>query len=161
MPKIATRLVRLALCAVVALVAVPAVYGQSKKSDGVVKIAAKADKADSSGVQTVTITLDVDKTWHTYANPVGNKDLDGTQTTVTFQAMKPVEVVKLTYPKGTLEPDKTVGDYYVYTDKVTITAQIKRAANDTSPLEAHVYIQACSTRGCLLPATVKVPVSEP
>jgi DsbC/DsbD-like thiol-disulfide interchange protein len=160
MPKIATRLVRLALCAVVALVAVTAVHGQ-KKSDGVVKIAAKGEKPDNAGVQTVTITLDVDKTWHTYANPVGNKDLDGTQTTVTFHAQKPVEVVSLTYPKGRLEPDKTVGNYFVYEDKVTITAQVKRTANDPSPLEAHVYIQACSTKGCLLPATVKVPVSEP
>lgn len=150
--------IRFALLALAVLVVVPFVHAQ-KNSAGVVKIAAVAEKADGTGVQTVTLTLDHEKDWHTYANPVGNKELDGTQTTVKFAAKSPVEVVKLTYPKGKLEEDKVVGDYYVYEGKTTITAQLKRTPGDTSPLEASVFIQACnSKKGCLLPATVKVTV---
>ncbi len=143
----------------VALVTVSAVQGQAKKSDAVVKIAAAADKADGNGVQTVTVTLNVDPAWHIYANPIGNKDLESTLTTVKFYAgQKPVEVVELAYPKGHVKEDKVVGDYAVYEGKVTITAKVKRSASDTSPLEARVFLQSCSVKGCLLPATVKVPV---
>ena len=66
--------------------------------------------------------------------------------------------MKETYPKGELSPDKTVGNFFIYEGKVTITLQIKRASGDTSPLEANVAIQGCNDRGCLLPTTVKVPV---
>jgi hypothetical protein len=150
--------IRFALLALAVLVVVPLAHAQ-KNSSAVVKIAATADKADPAGVQTVTLTLDHEKDWHTYANPVGNKELDGTQTTVKFAAGKPVEVVKITYPKGTVEPDATVGNYFIYAAKTTITAQIKRTAGDASPLEASVFIQACNNKkGCLLPATVKVSV---
>jgi DsbC/DsbD-like thiol-disulfide interchange protein len=166
MPTIANRLLRRGLAALVvlaagALLALPGAHGQTKKSDSVVKFTALAEKPDSSGVQTVTVTMEVEKGWHTYANPVGNKDLDGSQTTVKFLAKQPVEVVKLTYPKGTLKPEKTLGDYFIYEGKVAITAQVKRTSGDTSPLEAHVTIQSCNDNTCLFPATVKVPVPVP
>lgn len=161
MPKLPIRLLTRGLPALLVfamIVAVPAAHGQAKKSDSVVKVAAVAAKPDATGVQTVTLTLEVESGWYIYANPIGNKDLESTQTTVKFAAAKPVDVVELAYPKGKEKEDKVVGDYAIYEGKVTVTARVKRTAGDTSPLEARVFLQSCSSRGCLLPATVKVPI---
>ncbi len=161
MPTLPIRLLTRGLPALLVLavfVAIPAAHGQAKKSDSVVKIAAMADKVDAAGMQTVTLTLDVEAGWYIYANPIGNKDLESTQTTVKFAAKSPVEIVTLAYPKGKEKEDKVVGDYAIYEGKVTITAKVKRTAGDTSPLEARVFLQSCSARGCLLPATVKLQV---
>lgn len=154
------RGVRLAFAVtlVVALAATSNLTAQAKKSDSVVKVTATATPPDGNGVQTVTIALDHEKGWHTYANPVGNKDLDGTQTTVKLTAKGAVEVVKESYAKGKLEEDKIVGDYYVYEDKVVLTFQVKRAAGDASPLEAALSFQSCNGKSCLLPAAIKVQV---
>ena len=48
----------------------------------------------------------------------------------------------------------------IYEDKVTIKATVKRAKDDTSPLEVSIKFQACNDRMCLLPTTVKVTASE-
>src|ERR1700674_4109437 len=81
--------------AILVLVAAP-VSGQIKKSDSVVKVTATADKPDREGNQTITITLDIDKPWRIYANPVNNGMLASAQTTVKITSV--VENVKLTYP---------------------------------------------------------------
>ena len=47
-----------------------------------VKVTASADRPDADGKQSVTISLAIDKGWHTYANPVGLSDLADVQTTV-------------------------------------------------------------------------------
>lgn len=129
-----------------------------KKSDAVVKIAAKADKPDGDGKQIVTVTLTMEKGWHTYANPVGNEDLVGAQTVLTVAAKEKLVDLKIDYPAGTLVKDKTVGDYKVYEDKVEVKITLKRAKGDTSPLELTAKFQACDDKNCLLPATVKIPV---
>jgi hypothetical protein len=133
-----------------------------KSSASVVKVTATADKPDADGKQIVTITLAMDKDWHTYANPVGNEDLETTQTVVTIGAkVKPTEV-KIDYPKGKLIKDSVLGNYSIYEDKVTIKATVRRAKGDTSPLEVSVKISACidtpKLKKCLMPATVKVSV---
>jgi hypothetical protein len=133
-----------------------------KTSASVVKVTATADKPDADGKQSVTITLMIDKDWHTYANPVGNEDLESTQTVVTIGAkVKPTEV-KIDYPKGKLIKDSVVGNYSIYEDKVTIKATVRRAKGDTSPLEVSVKISACidtpKLKKCLTQATVKVSV---
>ncbi len=46
-----------------------------KTSADVVKATATADKPDADGKQTVTITLNIEKPWHLYANPVEVKEL--------------------------------------------------------------------------------------
>jgi DsbC/DsbD-like thiol-disulfide interchange protein len=145
--------------AALALAAAPSAFAQgaATKSDARVKVEAKADKPGNDGKQVVTVTLAIDKGWHTYANPVGNKDLEGVQTTVTVSAKAKPEV-KVEYPAGTLHKDAVVGDYRVYEDKVTIKAVVQRAAGDAGPLEVVVKFQACDDKRCLLPATVKVPV---
>lgn len=131
-------------------------FPQVKKSDSVVKASAKADKLDAEGKQTVTITLDIEKPWHLYANPVTNEDLASAQTEVTISAKKKPESVKIDYPAGKVIVDAAVGNYKVYEGKVTIKARVKRAKGDTSPLEVSIKLQSCDDKRCLLPATVKI-----
>lgn len=142
--------------AVLLLVAAP-VEAQIKKSDSVVKVKAVAGKADTDGNQTVTITLDVAKPWHIYANPVGHDMLTGAQTVV--KVTNKEADVKVAYPPGKTTKDTVVGDYKTYDGKVTIKAEVKRAKGDTGPLTLTVKIQACDEKSvCLLPATVKLTI---
>jgi hypothetical protein len=131
-----------------------------KTSEAVVKVTAKAEKPGADGKQVVTITLHVDRDWHTYANPVGLDDLESAQTVVEITGKNKPESVKLAYPKGKVREDKVVGDYSVYEGKVDIKATVQRAKGDKGPLEVKVKFQACSdvTKTCLLPATVKLSV---
>jgi DsbC/DsbD-like thiol-disulfide interchange protein len=128
------------------------------KSDSVVKIQASADKPDANGKQVVSITLTMDPGWHTYANPVGNKDMADNETTVKVSASgKPLDA-KLEYPAGKVIVDQLLGNYKVYEGKATIKATVQRARGDTGPLQLNIRIQACNDKNCLLPAEVKVPV---
>jgi DsbC/DsbD-like thiol-disulfide interchange protein len=135
-----------------------AARAQGKKSDAVVKTDARAGKLAADGTQVVTVTLLIDKGWHIYANPAGNEDLASVQTTVGVTSKARLEDVKVDYPPGKVVKDKDLGDYNTYEDKVTIKATVRRAKDDTGPLEVTVKLQACNARMCLLPATVKVSV---
>src|SRR5260370_40881376 len=73
---------QLAAVALVFAAAAGGAHAQLKKSDTVVKAEAKADAIAADNTQAVTITLTIDKGWHTYANPVENPDLVDTQTSV-------------------------------------------------------------------------------
>lgn len=127
---------------------------QAKKSDGVVKVDATADKPDADGKQTITITLDIDKTWHIYANPVENEDLTSVQTVVSVASKGKLDDVKIEYPTGKLQGEK--GEKYkVYEDKIVIKARVKRASGNDSPLEVTIKLQACNDKTCLVPATIK------
>jgi hypothetical protein len=129
---------------------------QGLKSDKVVKADAKTDKP-VDGKQLVTLTLEIDPKYYLYANPVGNADYEANQVSVSVSKGK-VDSIKVDYPAGTVKKDAVVGDYKVYTGKVTIKAAVRRAKGDTGPLELAVKLQACSGRSCLLPATVKIAV---
>ena len=133
-------------------------HGQVKKSDSVVKATATADKPDAEGKQVVTINIAMEGKWHIYANPSDNDMLVAAQTTVSVSAKEKPEEVKVDYPPGKVIKDKTVGDYKVYEDKVTIKATVKRAKGDASPLEVSIKLMACDEKTCLLPATVKLTV---
>ncbi|HZY83774.1 MAG TPA: protein-disulfide reductase DsbD N-terminal domain-containing protein [Gemmataceae bacterium] len=149
------RVLALGLAACLALAACAAdAAAQAKKSDAVVKAAAKADKPGPDGKQTVTLTLTVERPWHLYANPVGNKDLADVETTITAGGKAKVE--KIEYPAGKVVKDAAVGDYKVYEDTVTIKVHLQRAKNDTGPVDLSVKLQACNDKTCLLPATIKV-----
>lgn len=146
------------LCALGLLILVaPAILAQAKKSDSVVKIEASATKPDADGNQTVTVTLDIDKGWHVYANEVGN-DTFATGSTQVLLPAGLKDTAKITYPPGKLVMDKDVGDYKTYEGKVTITAKVKRDKGDTGPLEFGVRIQACDDKNCLQKVTVKKSV---
>jgi hypothetical protein len=136
------------------------IQAQGKKSDSVVKAKATAtpEKPGGDGKQVVTIVLEIDPSFHLYANPVGNEDLVTSQTTVTVTAKAKPQSVKVEYPPGEVKADKVVGDYKIFKDKVTIKATVVRAKGDTSPLEVAVKLQACDKSRCLLPATVKLKV---
>jgi hypothetical protein len=143
--------------AVLAALAVAApVLGQAKKSDEVVKATAKAEKPGADGKQVVSITLEIDKEFHIYANPIGNEDLASNQTTVTLTGKGKLD--KVEYPVGKVKPDKVVGDYKIYKDKVTIKATVQRAKGETGPLEFAVKLMACTETKCLQPGTVKLSV---
>ena len=131
---------------------------QGTKSDSKVKITAKADKPGADGKQVVTLTLTIESGWHLYANPVGNEDFADNQTVVAAVPKSKHEVVKVEYPAGKVVKDKTVGDYKVYEDTVTIKAEVRRAKDGADPFELNVKVQACNDKTCLLPATVKVKV---
>jgi uncharacterized protein YyaL (SSP411 family) len=130
--------------------------GAPKRSEAVVKVTATADKPSADGKQTVTVTLAIDKDWHTYANPVGNSDLESARTTVTVDGKAKPRGVKVEYPKGKKVKDPLVGDYQVYEGNIEIKAVVERAAGDTGPLDVTVKLQACNDKMCLPPATVKL-----
>jgi hypothetical protein len=134
------------------------VSAQGKKSDKAVKASARADKPGDDGKQVVTITLEIDKEYKIYANPVGNEMLTDAQTTVSITGKEKLASVKVDYPAGELVKDKTVGDYMVYKGKTTIKAVVQRAKGDTGPLNVAIALQACTEKSCLLPATIKVNV---
>ncbi len=128
---------------------------QASKSDSVVMVSAKADKPDAEGNQSITITLDIDRRYHLYANPVGNDTLKAAQTVIRFTSKLEGDA-KVEYPGGKLVKDKDVGDYQTYEGKVTIKAKVRRARGDGTPLGLSIKFQACDERTCLLPATVKL-----
>jgi DsbC/DsbD-like thiol-disulfide interchange protein len=126
------------------------------KSDSKVKATATATKIDDKGMQTVTITLDILKGWHLYANPVEHEFLGNAETKVTITGKQPV-AVQVKYPPGKKHVDGKE-TYNVYENRVTIQASVKRAAGDTSPLQVSVAVSACNNSTCLQPATVKLTV---
>jgi len=132
-------------------------WAAAKKSESVVKASASAGKPDADGKVVVTVTLAIEKPWHTYANPVP-KDFPGMPTTVTVDGKTKPEDVKIDYPAGKAVKDNIVGDYSVYEDKTEIKVTVKRAKGESGPVSLSVQVQACSdkTKQCLVPSTLKV-----
>ena len=126
--------------------------GGTKSADQV-KGKATATKPDDKGRQTVTITLDIAKGWHIYANPVGNELLEPGQTRVKFAKAK----YEVTYPKGKLVVDGKE-KYSIYEDRITIQADIQRGAGETGPIEISIAVQACTDKTCLQPGTLKLTI---
>jgi hypothetical protein len=146
----------LVLAGVLVLVAAGPAAAQAKKSESVVRAKVAPGKPDADGTQVLTVTLIMDKSWHTYANPVPD-DFPGLPVSVTVTG-KGKDDVKVEYPKGRLVKDTTVGDYYVYDDTVDIKITVKKAKGDA--LELNVKVQACSDKQCLLPSTLKLNVAK-
>jgi DsbC/DsbD-like thiol-disulfide interchange protein len=141
------------------LIAYGAAQGQGKRSDAVVKVAAKSSTPDSDGKQIVTVTLTIEKGWHIIANPPGDDELKTYQTVVSVTAKQKLKDVKIEYPRGkkvTCNRLKVV--YRVYDDTVKIKAVVYRCKGDTGPLEASVTMQAFTDLVGYPQATVKVPV---
>lgn len=127
-----------------------------KTSADVVKVVVKSDKPDADGKQNVTITIDIEKGWHLYANPVGNDMLKSAQTTI-----KPgdkIELVKVDYPEGKTTKDEVAGDYKTYEGTVVIKAMVRRPADASGPFTLSLRLQACDEKTCKLPSTIKVEV---
>ena len=156
-PGITGALCWLALPLVLLLAGDGSVSGQAKTSSDKVKASFKAEpaKPGADGQQTVTVTLEIDKGWHLYANPIGNDMLKESQTVVTVTGKTPPKY-KVVYPEGKLVKDKDLGDYRIYESKVDIKVTVNRA--DKEPVEVIVKLQACDERSCLAPGTVKLTV---
>jgi uncharacterized protein YyaL (SSP411 family) len=133
---------------------------KATKSESVVKVTAAADKADVSGKQVVTITLEIEKDWHTYANPVENDMLEPVQTEVKIAGKNKPKTIEVKYPKGKKVIDPAAGDYSSYEGKIEIKATVERPNDDREPLEVSVKFIACSEKlkQCLLPANLKLTV---
>jgi len=128
-----------------------------EKSDAKVKATAKASKIGADGKQTVTITIDIDKDWYIYANPVNAEDFEDNKTRVTIKAKEKVEA-EVVYPAGKVKVAGKIKTN-IYEKSVVIQAIVKRAAGDTSPLQVSIDVNSCSQKGvCLLPGTVKLTV---
>ncbi len=125
------------------------------RSDAEVKVQAAGTKPDATGQQVITITLDINKDWHIYANPVGNEDFEQARTLVSVKAAAKPEEVKVHYPPGKVYKDKSLGQFLVYENRVQIQAHLRRAPGDTSPVEVTIRFSACRDKLCLPPATVK------
>ena len=139
------------LACVVGVASGNAVHAAPKSEDNV-KITIKADKP-ADGKQVVTLTLEVAKEWHLYANPVMNDDLVTSQTTIDFTVGGKPTKAKVEYPEGKLIKDTVVGNYRTYEGTVTIKATIDRAGD--GPVEAIIAIQTCTDKKCLLQSIVK------
>lgn len=154
---------RLALAAslsIAGLALVGFAFAGGRRSDSEVKVKAIASPIDAAGKQEVVLTLDVNKGWHIYANPVGNEDFESARTTVKIDAKAKPADVKIAYPKGDIHEIKMIGKVGVYQGKIEIRATVLRADGDKGPLDVSVKFMACGDANgqCLLPATVKVAV---
>jgi DsbC/DsbD-like thiol-disulfide interchange protein len=154
MHRIARRFAALLAC-VVGPAGANTAQAQAKKSEDNVKITVKADQP-ADGKQVVTLSLEIAKGWHLYANPVGNPDLTSSQTTVTFTSGGKAVPAKVQYPEGKLKKEPAIGDYKIYEGTISIKATIDR--NGAGPAEAEIGFQCCDENRCLLPSKVKVKV---
>src|SRR5260370_17545998 len=101
------------------------------------------------------MTLDIERKWHLYANPVKNEDMVSAQTVVKLAAGAKLEDVKITYPPGKQKKD-SAGTYDIYEGKVEIKATIRRAKADNSPLDASIQVSACDEAKFLLPPPINI-----
>jgi DsbC/DsbD-like thiol-disulfide interchange protein len=146
----------LAAFAIAALSLVLPVYA-GEKSDSKVKATAKGSKVGADGKQTVTITIDIDKDWYIYANPVKAEDFEDNKTRVTFKAKDKVNA-SVVYPAGKVKEYGKI-KMNIYEKSVVIEAMVTRTMGDTSPLQVSIDVNSCSQKGiCLLPGTVKLTV---
>jgi DsbC/DsbD-like thiol-disulfide interchange protein len=141
------------LVAVVMVLGVSGIVLAADSADKV-KMTAVADKPAADGTQVITITLDIEKEWHLYANPVGSDMLATAATKITVaQGKDELKDVKIDYPKGKFVKDADVGDHYTYEGKVEIKATVKRPSG-AGPLTVSVKMQACDKSTCLKPASI-------
>lgn len=120
------------------------------KSDTKVKAAIAATRPGADGKQEVTITLEIEKDWFNYANPLGGNEvarelLESNATVVTFKAAGKLQS-DVKYPKGKLKREefgKDIAEYHIYQDRIVIEANVNRSAGDTSPLEVTIQVNSC------------------
>jgi hypothetical protein len=122
-----------------------------------VKVTAEAGKPDPSGKQVITLTLDIDKQWHLYANPVGNEIFEYSQTVVTVTGKKKPASVKIDYPPG-VEMNCFGESFRVYKNKAVIKATVQRAEGDTGPLEVAVVCNGNDGQHCYIPGKKRLTV---
>jgi hypothetical protein len=123
-----------------------------------VKVSAAVGKIDAAGKQTITITFEVVKDWHIYANPVKNETFESIATEVQIYVGGKLATAKIQYPAGKLHKDPKLPslDCMVYEGKVEIQAVLQRTPGDVSPLDIDVRFSACDAKNCLNQAELKL-----
>lgn len=133
---------------------------QAKRSDAVVKVTSQAEMPNAQGQRLVTIRLTIDQGWYIYGNPVGNSEMEGSETTVSVVGGRG-KLLDVRYPKGKMRKEKLLDnevEYQIYEGTVTIQAVVEPPPGGGG-MELAVKFGACSQRGsCLQPATVKIAV---
>jgi hypothetical protein len=133
--------------------------GGGKKYESPVKVSASASKLDADGQQVVTIAMDINGDFHTFANPVQMEELESSQTVVKITSANKLQEVKINYPAGKRQ---TVGkdSFFIYEGKVEIQATVKRAPGDAGPLDVSVKFHALNHKYliCYPPERVKLQV---
>jgi DsbC/DsbD-like thiol-disulfide interchange protein len=129
---------------------------QSNDSSKVVKVSIQPEASSTTEQKSFTITLEIAKGWHVYANPVGNPDLASVQTNISVKSEGTTLPAKVTYPAGMLVQDAIVGNYSTYegTVKIKVTAPLPR--NQGQAPEVVVKYQACNEKSCLAPAVANL-----
>lgn len=131
-----------------------------KTSDTKVKATATTTKISPDGKQIVTLTLDIEKGWYIYANPINtNSDtLKPNQTRVSLKAKEKIET-SVKYPAGKQKKDKeTKTEFDIYEDRIVIRVEVTRTMGDASPLQVSISVNACNKGECLMTGTVKLTV---
>ncbi|MEI7685631.1 MAG: protein-disulfide reductase DsbD N-terminal domain-containing protein [Planctomycetota bacterium] len=132
-----------------------ATAGGVKRSDSVVKVKARLDKAAPPGKAVVVVSLDIQPGWHLYANPVGNEEWEQSRVLVKVTGAD----AKVEYPPpGRVLKDAKLGSFNIYENKVDIRATVDRVPTEANPLQLTVRLSSCDDKECLPPSTVKVSV---
>lgn len=123
-----------------------------------VKVDATATKIDADGKQTVTVTLDIEKNWYVFANPIMNEDLKTEQTVLRVASDVKLAALEVKYPAGKLDRSDPVLSFMYYEGKVSIQASVQRAPGDNSPLKVEVWFRPMNNRlgVCVKPQMVKI-----
>jgi DsbC/DsbD-like thiol-disulfide interchange protein len=132
---------------------------EPSRAADVVQVRSAATGVEADGQQRVRLAFDIAADWHLYANPVDNEQLADSVTVVKFRSGDRDVEAQVEYPAGADAYQSGIGAYKVYQGQVTIMATVKRADAST-PLTAHIAVQACNDKKmtCLPPATLVVPV---
>jgi hypothetical protein len=142
---------RLFCVAIVAIASGFATHAQENKdpsggrSASKVKATAVGTKPDADGKQTVTITLEIEKEFYLYANPVNNEILEGIEMKVKVTAKEKVKY-DVKYPAGKTVGTKKNDKYDIYESIVKVEAHVVRNKDDTGPLTIHIAIQGSDGR---------------
>src|ERR1051326_2577120 len=152
-------MIRRALLTIAFLVLVAGVVPAAPKtSDTKVKATVSASKLDSSGKQTIEITLKIDEGWHLYANP-NTEYFKDSQVVVTASAAGKRLEPTVDYPKGKLVPPKgNLPAYYTYEGTVTIKMTVDRSKGGSNAVDLNITVYACDATTCLLGGEIKLQV---
>jgi hypothetical protein len=140
--------------------------GEAKKdSTTKVKATARATRPDANGKQTVTITLDIEKDWHIFGNPVGSGPYENCRTIVAIDSeynragflLQKKLTANVKYPPGKLHVEGK-DQLSIYEGRAVIQVEVLRTVNDSSPLEVNIDLNACNEGSCLPRGTIKLIV---
>jgi hypothetical protein len=117
-----------------------------------VQASVSATPPNDSGVQNLIVVLNVAPTWHLYANPVGNPDLETAQTQLKFHSGRADLPATIGYPPGTVSSNPELRGARVYEGQVTIPARVRR---DRNPVTITIKVTVCNdARRTCIPQTL-------